>query len=110
MNGMNGKTFKYGAETFLFLAEVAYAGPSFAATGVDLGWLGKIDLTWEFCVGFLSIVLIALAVKNLKGKQRRSGIVFGAGAAGVLGVSKLYLRWRIARRARVALLKPRIGP
>ena len=63
-----------------------------------MGWLGKIEFSWEFCVGFLSIVLIdlvlagdnavviALAVKNLRGRQRTTGIIAGAGAAVALRV------------------------
>jgi YjbE family integral membrane protein len=79
-------------------AGLAYRTPAWAAAGIDIGWLGRIEFSWEFCLGFLSIVLIdlvlagdnavviALAVKNLHGKQRRSGIIFGAGAAVALRV------------------------
>jgi len=71
---------------------------AWAAGGIDLGFLGKIEFTWDFCVGFLSIVLIdlvlagdnavviALAVKNLPPKQKKKGIIFGAGAAVALRV------------------------
>lgn len=81
-----------------FFAGLAWISPAFAASGIDLGWLGTIDFSWDFCVGFLSIVLIdlvlagdnavviALAVKSLHGKQRRTGIIFGAGAAVALRV------------------------
>lgn len=71
---------------------------AWAAGGIDLGFLGRIEFTWNFCVGFLSIVLIdlvlagdnavviALAVKNLPPKQKKKGIFFGAGAAVALRV------------------------
>ena len=71
---------------------------AWAAGGIDMGFLGRIEFTWDFCVGFLSIVLIdlvlagdnavviALAVKNLPPKQKKKGIIFGAGAAVVLRV------------------------
>ena len=77
--------------------ELAFYAPAWAG-GIDMGFLGRIDFTWDFCVGFLSIVLIdlvlagdnavviALAVKNLPQAQRRKGIIFGAGAAVVLRV------------------------
>lgn len=76
----------------------AFCISAWAAGGIDLGNLGKIEFTWDFCVGFLSIVLIdlilagdnavviALAVKTLPPKQRRKGIIFGAGAAVLLRV------------------------
>ncbi len=60
---------------------------------IDLGWLGQIAFTWEFFVSVMSIVLIdlvlagdnavviAMAVKNLSGKNRRWGIILGAGGA-----------------------------
>jgi len=71
---------------------------AWAAGGIDMGFLGRIEFTWDFCVGFLSIVLIdlvlagdnavviALAVKNLPPKQKKKGIIFGAGAAVALRV------------------------
>lgn len=73
------------------------SGPAFAS-GIDMGFLGRIDFTWEFVVAFLSIVaidivlagdnalVIALAVKNLPPKQKNKGIIFGAGAAVILRV------------------------
>ena len=60
---------------------------------IDMGWLGQIAFTWEFFLAVMSIVLIdlvlagdnavviAMAVKNLSGKQRRWGIILGAGGA-----------------------------
>jgi YjbE family integral membrane protein len=65
---------------------------------MDLGILGHIEFTWQFLVGFLSIVLIdlilagdnavviAMAVRSLPRKQRKKGIMLGAGAAVVLRV------------------------
>jgi hypothetical protein len=43
-------------------AGLALTGPALAAGGIDLEFLGKIDFTWDFCVGFLSIVLIDLVL------------------------------------------------
>jgi len=80
------------------LAMIFLSSPAWAADGIDLGFLGKIEFSWAFCMGFLSIILIniilsgdnavviALAVKNLPSKQRRLGIIFGAGAAVVLRI------------------------
>jgi YjbE family integral membrane protein len=65
---------------------------------MDLGILGRIEFTWHFFAGFLSIVLIdlvlagdnalviAMAVKNLPKRQRLMGIIIGAGGAVVLRV------------------------
>ena len=65
---------------------------------VDLGILGHIEFTWQFLFGLLSIVLIdlilagdnavviAMAVRNLPRKDRKKGIILGAGAAVVLRV------------------------
>ena len=60
---------------------------------MDLGILGQIQFTWDFFLGFVSIividlilagdnaVVIALAVRSLPKNQRMKGIVLGAGAA-----------------------------
>jgi YjbE family integral membrane protein len=81
-----------------FFAGLIWISPALAASGIDMGWLGTIDFSWDFCLGFLSIVLIdlvlagdnavviALAVKTLHGKQRRIGIILGAGGAVALRV------------------------
>ena len=65
---------------------------------MDFGFLGKIEFTPEFLAAFLSItlidlvlagdnaVVIAMAVQNLQGKQRKWGIILGAGAAVLLRV------------------------
>ena len=65
---------------------------------MDFGFLGKIEFTPEFLAAFLSItlidlvlagdnaVVIAMAVQNLRGKQRRWGIILGAAAAVLLRV------------------------
>jgi YjbE family integral membrane protein len=66
---------------------------------MDLGILGQIHFTWDFLIGFLSIILvnlvlsgdnafvIAMAVRSLPVKQRRDGIVIGVGVAIVLRVA-----------------------
>ncbi len=65
---------------------------------IDLGWLGQIAFTWKFFVAVMSIVfidlvlagdnavVIAMAVKNLSGKQRLWGIALGAGGAVIIRV------------------------
>lgn len=70
---------------------------------IDLGWLGQIAFTWEFFVSVMSIVLIdlvlagdnavviAMAVKNLSGKNRRWGIILGAGGAVLIRVICTFL-------------------
>jgi YjbE family integral membrane protein len=95
-------------------AGLVLSGPALAASGIDAGWLGKIDFTWDFCVGFLSIVLIdlvlagdnavviALAVKSLHGKQRRTGIIFGAGAAVAL---RVVLTFFVAQLLQISFVK-----
>jgi YjbE family integral membrane protein len=65
---------------------------------IDLGWLGQIAFTWEFLAAVMSIVfidlvlagdnavVIAMAVKNLQGRQRQWGIILGAGGAVIIRV------------------------
>jgi len=65
---------------------------------MDLGIFGQIHFTWDFLIGFLSIIVvnlvlsgdnafvIAMAVRSLPRKQRMNGIAFGVGAAVVLRV------------------------
>jgi len=65
---------------------------------IDLGWLGHIAFSWEFLVAVMSIVLIdlvlagdnavviAMAVKNLHGRERQMGIILGAGGAVIIRV------------------------
>jgi YjbE family integral membrane protein len=65
---------------------------------MDFGILGRIEFTPEFVAAFLSItlidlvlagdnaVVIAMAVQTLHGKQRKWGIILGAGAAVLLRV------------------------
>jgi YjbE family integral membrane protein len=98
----------------VILAGLGHWNSAWAASGIDMGWLGKIDFTWDFCVGFLSIVLIdlvlagdnavviALAVKSLHGKQRRTGIIFGAGAAVAL---RVVLTFFVAQLLQISLVK-----
>jgi YjbE family integral membrane protein len=68
------------------------------STRHDFGWLGWISFDYTFLSALLSIILIdlvlagdnavviALAVRNLSGKQKRWGIILGAGAAVLLRV------------------------
>jgi len=70
---------------------------------IDMGWLGQIAFTWEFFAAVMSIVLIdlvlagdnavviAMAVKNLPGRQRLWGIALGAGGAVVVRVICTFL-------------------
>src|SRR5512141_2636975 len=70
---------------------------------IDMGWLGSIEFTWPFLYAVLSIVLIdvilagdnavviAMAVKNLTGRQRLWGIALGAGGAVVVRVLCTFL-------------------
>ena len=65
---------------------------------LDLGFLGQIEFTWAFFSAVMSIVLIdlvlagdnavviAMAVKNLPGRQRTWGIALGAGGAVLIRV------------------------
>jgi YjbE family integral membrane protein len=65
---------------------------------IDFGWFGWIAFNWTFMSAVLQIILIdlvlagdnavviALAVRNLPPKQRKWGIILGAGAAVVLRV------------------------
>jgi len=65
---------------------------------IDLGWFGQIEFTWTFVSAVMSIVLIdlvlagdnavviAMAVKNLSGRQRTLGIALGAGGAVLIRV------------------------
>ena len=88
-----------GVTAAIALSLMIFCPSAWAAGGIDLGFLGKIEFTWDFVVAFLSIVLIdlilagdnaviiALAVKNLPPKQKRQGIIFGAGAAVALRVA-----------------------
>ena len=70
---------------------------------IDMGWLGQIAFTWEFFAAVMSIVfidlvlagdnavVIAMAVKDLPGKQRQWGIILGAGGAVVIRVICTFL-------------------
>jgi YjbE family integral membrane protein len=70
---------------------------------IDLGWLGQIAFTWEFFAAVMSIILIdlvlagdnavviAMAVRNLPGKQRMWGIALGSGGAVVIRVICTFL-------------------
>ena len=70
---------------------------------IDMGWLGQIAFTWEFFAAVMSIVfidlvlagdnavVIAMAVKNLPGRQRLWGIALGAGGAVIIRVICTFL-------------------
>lgn len=70
---------------------------------IDMGWLGQIAFTWEFFTAVMSIVfidlvlagdnavVIAMACKNLPGRQRLWGIGLGAGGAVVIRVICTFL-------------------
>ncbi|HET6460553.1 MAG TPA: YjbE family putative metal transport protein [Syntrophales bacterium] len=70
---------------------------------MDLGIFGQVHFTWDFLIGFLSIIIvnlvlsgdnafvIAMAVRSLPGKQRMNGIVFGVGVAVVLRIALTFL-------------------
>jgi len=70
---------------------------------IDFGWLGQISFTWQFFSAVMSIILIdlvlagdnavviAMAVKNLTGRQRLWGIAMGAGGAVVVRVISTFL-------------------
>jgi YjbE family integral membrane protein len=81
---------------------------------MDFGFLGSIEFTADFLAALLQItlidlvlagdnaVVIALAVKNLHGRQRRLGIIFGAGAAVLLRVIATFV---CAQLLKVPLVK-----
>ena len=81
---------------------------------MDLGIFGNITFDLQFLSGLLSIVLIdlilagdnavviAMAVRSLPPKQRRKGIIFGAGAAVVL---RVLLTFFVAQLLQVPYLK-----
>jgi YjbE family integral membrane protein len=83
---------------------------------IDLGWLGQIAFTWEFFVAVMSIVLIdlvlagdnavviAMAVKNLQGKDRQMGIILGAGGAVVIRVICTFLVAQLLNMSFVKLI------
>jgi len=83
---------------------------------LDLGWLGQIAFTWEFVVAVMSIVLIdlvlagdnavviAMAVKNLHGKDRRMGIIIGSGGAVLVRVISTFLVSQLLNMSFVKLI------
>jgi len=74
---------------------------------MDLGILGQIHFTWDFLIGFLTIIIvnlvlsgdnafvIAMAVRSLPARQRMNGIVFGVGAAVILRVVLTFFAARL---------------
>ena len=83
---------------------------------IDLGWLGQIAFTWEFLAAVMSIVLIdlvlagdnavviAMAVKNLHGRERQMGIILGAGGAVVIRVICTFLVAQLLNMSFVKLI------
>lgn len=84
------------------------------STRHDFGWLGWISFDYTFLSALLSIVLIdlvlagdnavviALAVRNLPPKQKKWGIILGAGAAVML---RVVCTMFVAQMLRIPLLK-----
>lgn len=84
------------------------------STRYDFGWLGWISFDYTFVSALLSVILIdlvlagdnavviALAVRNLSGKQRTWGIILGAGAAVLLRVTCTFFA---AQMLRIMFLK-----
>ncbi|MBF8260428.1 MAG: integral membrane protein, YjbE family [Actinobacteria bacterium] len=80
----------------------------------DFGWLGWISFDYTFLSALLSVILIdlvlagdnavviALAVRNLPGKQRKWGIILGSGAAVLLRVACTFFA---AQMLRIMFLK-----
>ncbi|MEW6719427.1 MAG: TerC family protein [Thermodesulfobacteriota bacterium] len=101
-----------------FLPQLLGAGvnmPSEMPPGaIDLGILGWISFDWTFISALLSIIMIdlvlagdnavviAMAVRNLPSKQRKWGIILGAGAAVLLRVVCTAF---VAQMLRIPLLK-----
>ena len=86
---------------FSWLGSISFDGflsALLGATRHDFGWLGWISFDYAFLSALLSIILIdlvlagdnavviALAVRNLPGKQKKWGIILGSGAAVLLRV------------------------
>lgn len=83
---------------------------------MDLGAIGNFAFNWNFVTGFLSIVLIniilsgdnavviAMAVKSLSPKQRRQGIILGAGAAVILRIILTFFAAQLLNISFVKLL------
>lgn len=83
---------------------------------IDLGWLGQIAFTSEFFIAVMSIVLIdlvlagdnavviAMAVKNLKDRERQMGIILGSGGAVIIRVICTFLVARLLNMSFVKLI------
>ena len=80
-----------------------------ASTRHDFGWLGWISFDYTFLSALFAIILIdlvlagdnavviALAVRNLQGRQRTWGLILGAGAAVMLRVTCTFFAALILR-------------
>ncbi len=83
---------------------------------MDLGGLGGIAFSWDFFAAVASIVLIdlvlagdnavviAMAVRNLRGRDRRMGIVLGSGGAVLVRVVCTFLVSRLLAISFVKLI------
>jgi YjbE family integral membrane protein len=83
---------------------------------LDFGSFGHIAFTWEFLAAVLSIVLIdlvlagdnavviAMAVKSLKGRSRQMGIILGSGGAVVIRVICTFLVAQLLNMSFVKLI------
>lgn len=83
---------------------------------VDSGWLGQIAFSWEFAAAVASIVVIdlvlagdnavviAMAVRNLHGKDRRMGIILGSGGAVLVRVICTFLVSQLLNTSFVKLI------
>ena len=83
---------------------------------IDLGWVGYIAFNWEFLFAVMSIifidlvlagdnaVVIAMAVKNLKGRSRQMGIILGSGGAVVIRVICTFLVAQLLNMSFVKLI------
>jgi YjbE family integral membrane protein len=81
---------------------------------LDVATFGTLSFDWNFVSGLFSIVLIdlilagdnaviiAMAVRDLPPKQRRKGIIFGAGAAVLL---RVVLTFFVSRLLHISYLK-----
>jgi YjbE family integral membrane protein len=99
-------------KVFLF----APAKPEKEGKMIDLGWLGHIAFSWEFLVAVMSIVLIdlvlagdnavviAMAVKNLHGRERHMGIILGSGGAVIIRVICTFLVAQLLNMSFVKLI------
>ncbi|MEW6719428.1 MAG: TerC family protein [Thermodesulfobacteriota bacterium] len=106
----------FGFDSFLpqLLGSAAHGVMEKPPDAIDFGWFGWIAFNWTFFSAVIQIILIDLvlagdnavviaqAVRNLPPKQRKWGIILGAGAAVVLRVICTAL---VSQMLRIPLLK-----